>query len=468
MEGRPRQGDGDLMLLGLRTALLAPRRERTLLGGLILPLTLWLLASATSARAQARTVLVTEVDGIITPVIADHIREGVARAEEQGHHVFLVEMDTPGGLDASMRDIIQSFLGAEVPVVVHVAPSGARAASAGALITLSAHVAAMAPGTAIGAATPVDLEGGGDVERKIIEDAAAYAESVARARGRNTEFAVDAVREGRSVTAEEAQRIGVVDLLAPNRGELLEAIDGETVTLASGTELTIEARGARVVPYELGTFRSILQWLADPNLAFLFLSLGTLAIVYELANPGFGGGAIVGVILILLALFALAVLPVNALGGLLLVLAAVLFVVEIFTPGIGVGAAGGTASLVLGGLFLFRGRIGVDPQVLIPVAVVVGGGTLLAGRLAWRTRRLAATTGAGGLLGKIATVGSASGTSGQAMVEGAWWNVTTRGDRLRKGATVRVVDVEGLDLVVERTEAREKRQEEESGKKGEP
>jgi membrane-bound serine protease (ClpP class) len=426
------------MLLGVRSSLLVPRRGRTALGGLILLLTLWLLASGTGARAQARTVLVTEVDGIITPVISDHIREGVARAEEEGHHAFLIELDTPGGLDDSMRDIIQSFLGADVPVVVHVAPSGARAASAGALITLSAHIAAMAPGTAIGAATPVGGEGGEDLERKLIEDAAAYAESVARARGRDVEFAVDAVREGRSATAEEAQRIGVVDLIAPNRTALLEAINGETVTLA------------------------------DPNLAFLFLSLGTLAIIYELANPGFGGGAIVGVILILLALFALAVLPVNALGGLLLVLAAILFVVEIFTPGIGVGAAGGTASLVLGGLFLFRGRIGVDPQVLIPVAVVVGGGTLLAGRLAWRTRRLAATTGAGGLIGEVATVGKASGTSGQAMVEGAWWNVRTRGDRLRKGATVRVVDVEGLDLVVERVEAPEREREETRRKKGEP
>jgi len=458
---------GNLMLLGVRTSPLAPRRGRAALGGLILPLTLWLLASGSGARAQARTVLVTEVDGIITPVIADHIREGVARAEDDGHHVFLIEVDTPGGLDDSMRDIIQSFLGANVPVVVHVAPSGARAASAGALITLSAHIAAMAPGTAIGAATPVDLEGA-DIERKIIEDAAAYAESVARARGRNTEFAVDAVRKGRSATAEEAQRIGVVDLIAPNRTALLEAINGETVTLASGAEVTLETRGAQIVPHELGTFRSILQWLADPNLAFLFLSLGTLAIIYELANPGFGGGAIVGVILILLALFALAVLPVNALGGLLLVLAAILFVVEIFTPGVGVGAAGGTASLVLGGLFLFRGRVGVDPQVLIPVAIVVGGGTLLAGRLAWRTRRLAATTGAGGLVGEVATVGTASGTSGQAMVEGAWWNVRTRGDRLRKGATVRVVDVDGLDLVVERVEAPEREREETRRKKGEP
>jgi membrane-bound serine protease (ClpP class) len=455
------------MLPGSRTWPPAPRPgRRAALGLLIFPLAVWLLASVTGARAQATTVLVTEVDGVITPVMADHIREGLARAQDEAHQAFLIELDTPGGLDASMRDIIQTFLGANVPVVVHVAPSGARAASAGALITLSAHIAAMAPGTAIGAATPVDLEGG-DIERKIIEDAAAYAESVARARGRNTEFAVDAVREGRSATAEEAEQIGVVDLLAPNRATLLEAIDGETVTLATGTQVTLETRGAQIVPYELGTFRSVLQWLADPNLAFLFMSLGTLAIIYELANPGFGGGAIVGVILILLALFALAVLPVNALGGLLLVLAAILFVVEVFTPGVGVGAAGGTASLVLGGLFLFRGRVGVDPEVLIPVAVVVGGATVLAGRLAWRTRRLTATTGAGGLLGAVAEVGSVTGTAGQVMVQGAWWNVRTRGEQLREGATVRVVEVEGLDLVVEEQEVPPMREGEEGRERGE-
>src|SRR5919106_1977755 len=454
------------MVPGLQTSSLTHRSRRVVLMVFILPVSLWLLASNTGARAGARTVLVAEVDGIITPVIADHLREGVARAEEENHHAFLVELDTPGGLDASMRDIIQTFLGTDVPVVVHVAPSGARAGSAGTLITMSAHIAAMAPGTTIGAATPVDLEGG-DIEQKIIEAAAAYAESVARTRGRDTEFAVDAVREGRSVTAEEAERIGVVDLLAPDRAELLQAIDGETVSISTGAELTLETREARLIPHELGAFRSVLQWLADPNLAFLFMSLGTLAIIYELANPGFGGSAIVGVILILLALFALAVLPVNALGGLLLVLAAILFVVEIFTPGIGVGAAGGTASLVLGGLFLFRGRIGVDPEVLIPVAVVVGGATVLVGRLAWRTRHLAATTGAGGLLGAVVEVGPVTGTAGQAMVQGAWWNVRTGGEPLREGATVRVVEVEGLDLVVEEQEAPPMREGEDRRERGE-
>lgn len=457
------------MLVTQRTSPLALRRgQRTVLSLSILLLLLGPLASVVGAGAQGPTVLVTEVDGVITPVIADHLREGLARAEEEGHHVFLIELDTPGGLDASMRDIIQAFLGADVAVVVHVAPSGARAASAGALITMSAHIAAMAPATAIGAATPIDLEGGEDVERKIIEDAAAYAESVARARGRNTGFAEDAVREGRSVTAEEAERTDVVDLLAPNRTALLEAIDGETVTLANGSELTLETRDVEMVPYEMGTFRSVLQWLADPNLAFLFMSIGTLAIIYELANPGIGAGAVVGVILILLALFALAVLPVNALGGLLLVLAAIMFVVELFTPGIGVGAAGGTASLVLGGLFLFRGRVGVDLEVLIPVAIVVGGATVLAGRLAWRTRRLAPTTGAGGLLGSVAVVRSASGTSGQAQVGGAWWNLRTKGEELREGATVRVVDVEGLNLVVEEQESPQPKEDEETKERGEP
>ena len=457
------------MLVTQRTSPLALRRgQRTVLSLSILLLLLGPLASVVGAGAQGPTVLVTEVDGVITPVIADHLREGLARAEEEGHHVFLIELDTPGGLDASMRDIIKAFLGADVAVVVHVAPSGARAASAGALITMSAHIAAMAPATAIGAATPIDLEGGEDVERKIIEDAAAYAESVARARGRNTGFAEDAVREGRSVTAEEAERTDVVDLLASNRAALLEAIDGETVTLANGSELTLETRDVEMVPYEMGTFRSVLQWLADPNLAFLFMSIGTLAIIYELANPGIGAGAVVGVILILLALFALAVLPVNALGGLLLVLAAIMFVVELFTPGIGVGAAGGTASLVLGGLFLFRGRVGVDLEVLIPVAIVVGGATVLAGRLAWRTRRLTPTTGAGGLLGSVAVVRSASGTSGQARVGGAWWNLRTKGEELREGATVRVVDVEGLNLVVEEKESPQPKEDEETKERGEP
>jgi membrane-bound serine protease (ClpP class) len=321
-----------------------------------------ILAASGPAGAQASSsILVVTVDGVITPVIADHVRETLNRAETEGHQALLVEIDTPGGLDTSMRDIIQSFLNARVPVIVHVAPQGARAASAGALITLSSHVAAMAPGTSIGAATPIGGQGGEDLAQKIIEDAASYAESIAEERGRNVDFAIDAVREGTSIAANEALETDVIDLIARDRGELLRQLDGRAVQLAPGSTVTLQTAGVEVVEVELGFARSILQWLADPNIAFLFISIGTLAIIYELANPGIGAGGITGAILLLLAFTALSVLPVNAAGAILLVLAGALFVAELFVPGIGVLAAGGTAALVLGGLFLFRGPIGVDP-----------------------------------------------------------------------------------------------------------
>jgi membrane-bound serine protease (ClpP class) len=188
----------------------------------------WMFSDARISNAQSSTVLLSSVEGPITPVIADHIGDGVDRAKSEGHQAFLVELDTPGGLDASMRDIVQAFLTSEVPIVIYVAPDGARAASAGAIITLASHIAAMAPGTAIGAATPVDLEGS-DVSKKIINDAAAYAESIAEARDRNVDFAIDIVREARSVTAREAVEIGAVDLLVSSRSELLKSIDGMDV-----------------------------------------------------------------------------------------------------------------------------------------------------------------------------------------------------------------------------------------------
>ena len=257
----------------------------------------WLAALPGQARAQGSTVLVTRIDGAITPVIADHLVDGAAAAERDGHAAYLVELDTPGGLDTSMREIVKAFLGADVPVVMYVTPSGARAASAGAIITFAAHIAAMAPGTTIGAATPVDLQDG-EISDKVINDAAAFAESVAAQRDRNTEFAVDTVREGRAVPAAEAVRLDAVDLLASDRAELLRELDGRSVKVASGNTVTLRTAGATTVEQDFGLFRRLLQLLADPNLAFLFLSLGTLAIIYELANPGIGFGGIAGAILL--------------------------------------------------------------------------------------------------------------------------------------------------------------------------
>jgi membrane-bound serine protease (ClpP class) len=408
-----------------------------------------ILAASGPAVAQASSILAVTVDGVITPVMADHLRETLNRAETEGHQALLVEIDTPGGLDTSMRDIIQSFLNARVPVIAHVSPQGARAASAGALITLSSHVAAMAPGTSIGAATPIGGQGGEDLEQKIIEDAASYAESIADERGRNVDFAIDAVREGTSIAANEALEIGVIEIVARDRAELLAELDGRAVELAPGDTVTLETTGVQVVEVEMGFARSVLQWLADPNIAFLFISIGTLAIIYELANPGIGAGGITGAILLLLAFTALSVLPVSAAGVILLVLAGALFVAELFVPGIGVFAAGGTIALVLGGLFLFRGPIGVDPAALWPIAILVGGGALGLGRVAWRTRRLVGVSGTEAIVGARGVVKEIEGNDLQVFVQGSWWGARARSGPLRPGQDVRVVEMEGLRLIVE-------------------
>ncbi len=406
-----------------------------------------LAAAVAGAQPSAQAILATSVEGTITPVISDHLREGLDRAERDGYQAYLVELDTPGGLDASMREIVRAFLDADVPVIVFVPPGG-RAASAGAIISMAAHVAAMAPGTAIGAATPIDLQGG-DLAAKVINDAAAYAESIAEARGRDVGFAVDAVRNGTSISASRAAEIGAVDLVVGSEAELLRAIDGRRVTLAEDRQVSLRTEGADVVRFDLGLFRRFLQWLADPNIAYLFISIGTLAILYELANPGIGAGGITGAIMLLLAFFSLSILPVNATGVLLMVLAAGLFTAELFAPGIGVFAAGGTIALILGGAFLFRGDVGVDPVVLLPTALVAGAGAVVAGRLVWRARKTPPQTGPEALIGKRGRIGTADGPVGQVLVQGTWWRARSARGSLRSGGSVRVLGIEGLELLVE-------------------
>jgi membrane-bound serine protease (ClpP class) len=418
--------------------------------GLTWTAALAILGEPAGAQDPERRVLVATLDSSVGPVTADHVIDGLERAARDGYEAYVLVMDTPGGLDTSMRKIIRSFLDADVPVVVHVAPRGARAASAGAIITYASHVAVMAPGTAIGAATPVDLEGG-DIERKIVNDAAAMAESIARLRGRDVEFAVDSVRKGRSASADEALELGVIDLIASSLDELLEEVDGTEVEVRGGREVTLRTAGALVEEHEMGLFRRILRVLADPNLAFLFLSIGTLGVIYELASPGVGAGGVVGAVLIVLAMFALSVLDVNVVGLLFLLLAAILFVAELFAPGIGVFALLGAGALLLSGLFLFDDTSGVDVSlgVLLPTALTVGAATVLAGRLAWRARAApSTTTGTHVFVGQTVSVRAADGLRGQAFVEGAWW--TVRADQpLHAGQLVHVVAVDGLDLVVE-------------------
>lgn len=407
-----------------------------------------LAAGGQPAAGQTSTVLVTRVEGIITPVLADHVGEAVTAAAERGSRALLVELDTPGGLDPAMRDIIRDFLGSRVPVIVYVEPSGARAASAGAIITMAAHVAAMAPATTIGAATPVNAQTGEPAGDKIINDFAAYARSIAGLRERDQQFADDAVRQGKAITAEQALDLGVIDMVATSRAELLQAVDGRTVALTDGTTVTLETANAATTDYDISGARKLLQILADPNLAFLFLSIGTLAVVYELASPGMGLGGAIGVVLLVLGFVGLSVLPVNIAGLVLLALAAGLFLAEVLTPGVGVFAAGGAIALAMAGLLLFESPAGVDPAVFLPTAVLVGAGAVAAGRIAWRARGKPPISGTAALTGRRATVSTSQGNTGAAFVGGAWWKL--RADSpLTAGQTVRVTGADGLNLLVE-------------------
>lgn len=419
----------------------------------------FLLAAPGLARPGDR-VLVTRVDATITPVIASHLAAAVDEAESGDYQALLVELDTPGGLDTSMRDIVQSFLGAQVPVIVYVTPPGARAASAGALITFSANVAAMAPGTTIGAATPVNAETGETASDKVINDAAAFAESVAAQRGRDVTFAVDTVRQGRAASATEAVQLGAVDFIATDRADVLRQADGRAVTLGNGAQATLHTADASTVDYGMSFTRRLLQVLADPNLAFLFLSIGTLAIIYELAYPGHAVGGITGAILLILGFFALSVLPVNVAGLALLALAAGLFAAELYAPGLGVFAVGGAIALALAGAFLFEGSAQVSPAIFLPTAAILGLGSLLAGRLTWRVRHAPPISGAGTLIGATAVVARVAGDTADVHLEGAWWSaVRADGAALRVGERVQVVQLDGLRLIVEPIDNQSEREE---------
>lgn len=397
-------------------------------------------------------VLVTEVRTTITPVVADHVENALARAADGGFAAYVIELDTPGGLVTSMRDIVEDVLASPVPVLVHVSPHGARAGSAGALITLAAHVAVMAPGTAIGAATPVGLEGA-EVSDKVVNDAAAQAEALAQLRGRNVAVAGDMVRDGRSVTFQEALELGVVDAVAPSLSAALDAADGRSTRLGSEQEVVVRTAGAEVVRDDMGPLQQLLQVLADPNIAFLLLTLGTLGLIYELATPGIGVAGGTGAVALLLALFSLSVLPVDAVGLLLLAVAAALFIAELFAPGTAGFAFGGAVVLVLAGTFLFDDAEGVsvDLMTVLPTAVLAALAAVVAGRLVLRTRGTAPIGGPEPLAGETVTMQSVApdGCTGQAFTAGAWWTTRSTGPRLEPGRAVRVLARDGLELVVE-------------------
>jgi membrane-bound serine protease (ClpP class) len=422
-----------------------------------------LLAVSIGVHAQTGSsrIDVLTVKGTINPVLTDYITRGIEQAEETGATAVIIQMDTPGGLDTAMRDIIQSIINARVPVVVYVSPAGARAASAGAYITLSAHVAVMAPNTAIGAATPVALGGDGEAEmseemkHKIINDAIAYIRDLASRHGRNAEWAEKAVRDGSSATSEEALQLNVVDMVASDLNTLIAQLNGRQVTLIDGREIVLNTQGATVNYVEMRLIEDFLYTIADPNIAYLLLSLAMLGIMVEIFNPGLIFPGVVGAISLLLAFFSLGVLPVNWAGVLLIALAFGLFIGEVLTTTFGLFTAGGVISLVIGSLILFKGSSAifrVDPWLIAGVTIFIAAVFAFVVNRAIRAHRKQAATGREELLGKRAVVKEVIDPEGTVFYKGERWAAISEKGRIEPGEEVIITAVDGLILHVARKE----------------
>ena len=390
------------------------RTVRQRLVGLVLGLLLG-LALLNSGQAQTGPVVVVlTARGVINPAMAGYLARGISEAERLGATAVIIELDTPGGLDTSMREIMQTIINAHVPVVVYVSPQGARAASAGMFITVAAHVAAMAPSTNIGSAHPVTiggpLPGGQDqpkpdptMTEKVVNDAVAKIRGLAELRGRNADWAEQAVREAVNITADQALQLGVIDVVAPSLDALLDTVDGRPVTTMAG-EVTLQTRDAEIVPVDMNLVEQFFQILSDPNVAYILLSLGLLGIFLELANPGAILPGVVGGIFLLLGLFALGNLNVNWAGVLLMAFGFILFIADLYLPTHGVLTVGGIISFALGSFLLMQSPISpvfqISRAVILTVTALVAISFLAVITLVARAHARRPATGKEGLIGR--------------------------------------------------------------------
>ena len=428
---------------------------------LLLILGLITIASITlEAEAASPIIDVLHAEGVINPVLVDYIERGINQAEEDNAVACIIQLDTPGGLDDSMRDIVKDIVDARVPVVVYVSPSGARAASAGVFITMAAHVAAMAPNTAIGAAHPVSIGSEGEetmsetMAEKVVNDAAAYIRSIAEAHGRNIEWAEKAVRESVSATEQEALELNVIDMVAPDLDALVSQLDGRQVTMLDGRVITLNTQGATLNHIDMSTMEDFLYAITDPNIAYILLSLATLGIMAEIFNPGLIFPGVIGGICGLLAFYSLGVLPVNYAGILLVVLAFGLFIAEAFTASFGLFTAGGIVSLIIGSLILFKGGplFQVSPWLITTVVIIiVVFFAFIISRVIQAHRRQAAT-GREELVGKTAVVKVALEPEGTVFLKGERWRAISEKGRVEPGEMVIITKVDGLKLYVVKKE----------------
>jgi len=416
--------------------------------------------AAIEVQAASPTIDVLQVEGTINPVLVNYIESGIDQAEEGGATAVIIQMDTPGGLDTAMRDIVKEIVGAKVPVVIYVSPSGARAASAGVFITMAAHVAVMAPNTAIGAAHPVaigtegEAEMSEEMEEKVVNDAAAYIRSIASAHGRNMEWAEKAVRESVSATEQEALELNVIDLVASNLADLISQLDGREVTMLDGSVVTLNTQGVILKDVPMSAIQKFLYTIADPNIAYILMSLAMLGLLVEISNPGLIFPGVIGAICLLLAFYSLGMLPVNYAGILLIALAFGFFVAEVFTTTFGILTAGGITALVIGSLILYKGGplFRIDPWLIATVTIGIGGlFAFIVNRVIVAHRRQA-RTGLEELIGKTAVVKIALKPQGTVFFKGERWTAISEKGQVEPGDEVIITRVDGLQLYVTKKE----------------
>ena len=405
------------------------------------------------ARADRPLVCWMRLDGAIGPTSAEFFDRAVTRAEEGGAACLVVEMDTPGGLDAAMRRMIKRIQSADVPVVVYVSPSGSRAASAGAFIVLSAHIAAMAPGTNIGAAHPVQLGGAipdTTVNAKAVNDAAAYIRSLAEKQNRNADWAEQAVRESVSITAQDALAQNVIDLVAATSSALLDSLDGRQVAVAADMR-KLRTADARVEDIRMGFRERLLSSISDPNIAYILMILGIYGLMFEFYNPGAIVPGVIGSICLILAFYALQTLPLNFAGLLLILLAIVLFILEIKVPSYGGLTIGGVCALALGSTMLFDtpgNLFRISWTVILPTVVATALFFTFSVGMGIRAQRLRPRGGLDDLIGQTGVARTDIGADGTVFVAGEYWQAVCDG-QVRTGQNVRVVKIVGSTLKVE-------------------
>jgi membrane-bound serine protease (ClpP class) len=415
---------------------------------LLLALGLLLQLVSDSAGDDPGQVFILDLEGAISPASAMYVKRGIETASEKGAALVVIRLDTPGGLASSMRTIVKAILNSTVPVAVYVAPSGASAASAGVMVTVAAHVAAMAPGTNIGAAHPVGA-GGKDIDKtmseKVVNDMAAYARSIAEERGRSGEWVEKAIRESVSITADEAVEKHVVDMIAVDLDDLLRKMDGREVMVA-GKKVTLRTLGLKRVYYKPGLRDRVLGTISDPNISYILMMIGLAGLYFELAHPGAIFPGVIGGISLILAFYSFQALPVNYAGLLLILLGVIFFILETQVPSFGMLSVGGLVSFVLGSMMLFE-DIGISLSLMMPTILLVGAFFVVVAGLAFRAQRARPSSGKEGLLGEKGFARDTIDPEGLVFVHGEHWKALSE-ERIEPGERVEVVAMEGLILKV--------------------